>query len=269
MSVPTLPSLPSLPTTYAWIGSAAVPACVPAQAVTTFEDSDDFLLADAPYDFDFYLLPLQQRGVAGLDLIRLIRRRSAAGIVAFSERLQDEFVSSLLAGADMVLPRDAGADQVQAAITAVQRRSLTAPAQAATDGAAWTLIVNSAVLRAPDGTEIALSDSDLAVMQCFAQSQDGRIERQQLVERLWGAQAGAMDNALHATLYRLRKRIEQSGQKTMPLRALAKVGYEFRARLRLVEGSPPAAAAAGVGRARARSAAPAASAEAGRPPRAR
>jgi len=36
---------------------------------------------------------------------------------------------------------------------------------------------------------------------------------------------------LHATLYRLRKRIEQSGQSLVPVHAVARVGYEFRAPL--------------------------------------
>jgi len=55
-------------------------------AVTTFLDSDDFLTSDGAFGFDFYLVDLMLPGVDGLDLIRLLRRRSEAGVVVVSGR---------------------------------------------------------------------------------------------------------------------------------------------------------------------------------------
>ena len=219
--------------TLAWIGQAAhVPRAL-ADAVTRFEDSDDFLLSPGAYDFDFYVVALAQRGVRGIDLIRLMRRRTAAGIVALADDVRGELVQALDSGADMVLPADAPADHLVAGVAAVRRRLQQAVPASASASRPWTLLEERGALLAPDGTQIPLSESDLAIVSCFADASGGKVERRVLVERLWGREAAHVgtENALHATLYRLRKRIEQAGQAFVPVHAVARVGYEFRAPL--------------------------------------
>lgn len=217
----------------AWIGAGAPASGLASAALQCFDDSDDFLLAPEPYGFDFYVVQLAQRGVRGVDLVRLIRRRSAAGILALCNERQDELVAAYEAGADLVMSQQAPAEHLRAAMVAVQRRMQLQAKSAVVASEAWRLLADSATLQAPDGTRIPLSDSDLAIMLCFARADGGRVERRQLVECLWGEPSDAMDNALHATLYRLRKRIELASHALAPVRAVAKVGYEFRAPLEL------------------------------------
>lgn len=211
----------------AWIGRTGVPPELTA-AVTRFDDSDDFLLHPGACDFHFFVVQLEQRGVCGLDLLRLIRRRSAAGVLALGAGVPGEWARALGAGADMLLPLDASDDDVCTAVAAVMRRCCQVPAQHLQP---WTLCEQRAVLQAPDGTDIALSQTDLALLQCFAEASGGQVARAVLVRRLWGAEVGPMDNALHATVYRLRKRIEQAGQTMVPVHSVARVGYEFCAPL--------------------------------------
>lgn len=212
----------------AWIGGVRAPAPGLAENVMQFEDGDEFLLALDAFDFDFFVVQLAQRGVPGVDLVRLIRRRSGAGIVAIGSGSEDEFVAALNAGADMVLGPDAPADHLLAALTAVQRR---AGAGAVPAYGVWKLFEARSVLQTPDGTQIALSDSDLALMRCFAAADSARVERRALIECLWEGTTEPMDNALHATLYRLRKRIERAVPGLAPVHAVSRVGYEFRAPL--------------------------------------
>lgn len=227
---PLKPSARPLRASLAWIGHTRSAPRLLADVVTSFEDSDDFLLAPNAFDFDFYVVQLAQRGVRGLDLVRLIRRRSPAGIVALGDAAQNNFVAALDSGADMVLPPDAPTDHLLAAIAAVRRRLHTPSAGTPRP---WTLLEAHAALQAPDGTQIPLSESDLAIMGCFADAEGGKVERRVLMERLWGTDTehGSTENALHATVYRLRKRIEQAGQALVPVHAVARVGYEFRAPL--------------------------------------
>lgn len=215
------------PRTLAWIGPRRGALRGLADTLAFYDDSDDFLLAPGAYEHEAYVVHLAQRGVGGLDLVRLIRRRSAAVIVALGEAGGEAFVMALDSGADMVLGPDAPARHLAAALAAVHRRV----AQAAPATSAWRLDEQRGVLQAPDGTDISLSGSDLTLVRCFADAEGGKVERGTLVEQLWGPDAGAMENALHATVYRLRKRIEQAGQALVPVHALAKVGYEFRAPL--------------------------------------
>lgn len=223
--------LPPRSPSFAWIGQRRdLPRALAAEVVR-FQDSDDFLLSANAYDFDFYVVELTQQGVRGIDLVRLIRRRSMAGIVALGD--EEEFVQALEFGADMVLRADAPADHLVAGVAAVRRRLQPTSTGTPVASRPWTLLEARGMLQAPDGTEIALSESDLAILRCFADAEGAKVERRTLIERLWGPDAApaATENALHATLYRLRKRIEQAGQPFVPVHAVARVGYEFRAPL--------------------------------------
>ncbi|MDN3919294.1 winged helix-turn-helix domain-containing protein [Roseateles violae] len=229
MSITTRAAPRSGPDAMAWIGNGAGHLALGSECAL-FEDSDDFLLSPDPFGFGFYLVELAQRGVQGIDLVRLIRKRCPAGVIALSDGSEDAFVPALEAGADMVLDRAAPAPHLAAAVAAVRRRLQRQPAPAqALQG--WRLLDAEAVLQAPDGTRIPLSESDMVIMGCLATAKDRRTDRRTLVESLWGPGASAMDNALHATVYRLRKRIEQAGQPVVPVHAVARIGYEFRAPL--------------------------------------
>lgn len=222
-------SFPAQLVSLAWIGGARVPLLPLADNVTQFQDGDEFLLAPHAFDFDFFVVQLGQHGVSGVDLVRLIRHRSSTGIVVIDSGSGDGFVAALNAGADMVLGQEAPADHLLAALAAVQRR---ADASALSGCGVWKLLEARAVLQTPSGVPIALSDSDLALMRCFAMAKGARVERRALIACLWGDTTEPMDNALHATLYRLRKRIERvGGQGLSPVHAVSRVGYEFRAPL--------------------------------------
>lgn len=211
----------------AWVGPRWRSDSALPWAVTVFEDSDDFLLSAAPFDFEVFVIRSSQHGVGGLDLIRIIRRRTTAGILALCDRPRDDFASYLDGGADMVLGMDVPLDHLRAGISALARR---AGQGRKAEYSAWKLLESQATLETPEGAHIPLSETDLTILRCFA-ANGGKAERGELIERLWGAEAAAMDNALHATVYRLRKRIEQAGQARAPLHAVSRVGYEFRAPL--------------------------------------
>lgn len=223
-------SLPAPLASLAWIGEVHAPGLLLADKVTQFEDGDEFLLHLHAFDFDFFVVQLAQRGVPGVDLVRLIRRRSSAGIVALDSGGSGEgFVAALNVGADMVLGLGAPADHLLAALTAVRRRANVSAVPAC---GVWKFLEARSVLQTPSGISIALSDSDRALMRCFATAKGARVERRALIACLWGDTTEPMDNALHATLYRLRKRIERvGGQGLSPVHAVSRVGYEFRAPL--------------------------------------
>ena len=197
-------------------------------AVTVFADSDDFLIAEQAYDFEFYLLDLMLPGVDGLDLIRLLRRRVQAGIVVVSGRLGAEVFDSVLrAGADMHLAKPVRFEQIALAVNAVHRRA-AAPAAAP---AAWRLDRKGRQLVTPEGVAIDLGDNDFTVMECFTATDGGVVTHAQLCRQLGREPSDEVDNWLHATIYRLRRRIERATAEIVPLQSLARVGYIFRGKL--------------------------------------
>jgi two-component system, OmpR family, response regulator len=197
-------------------------------AVRAFGNSGDLLVDIAPYDFDFYVLDLSLPDIDGVELIRLLRRRTNAGVVVVSGRLAPTvFDEVITAGADMYLAKPVRAEQVALAIQAVRRRAAAGREQASS----WRLDRRTSELIAPDGTRVSLSETDLTVMECFLEAQGDTVARDTLRERLPRAASDTTDNLLHATIYRLRRRIERATPAVVPLQSLSRVGYVFRAPL--------------------------------------
>jgi DNA-binding response OmpR family regulator len=197
--------------------------------VHIFSDSNDLLADTAPYDYHFYLVDLMLPGVDGTDLINILRRRSTAGVLVVSGRLApDVFERVINAGADMYLAKPVRFELIGLAIRGVPRR-VFATAQPASD---WQLDRRARQLVAPDGIRVDLSETDLAVMECFLDARGETVSRETLCRRLGRQVSDEADNGLHATIYRLRRRIERATPTVVPLQSQSRVGYVFKATLR-------------------------------------
>jgi two-component system, OmpR family, response regulator len=196
--------------------------------VSVFKDSNDLLASVGGCSHDFYVLDLGLPGVDGVELIKILRKRSDAGVLVVSGRLgADVFRDVVQAGADMYLVKPVQFEQVSLAISAVQRRAVRAPSAQS----AWKLDRASAELVAPDGARVPLSDTDLVVMDCLLQAQGETVTREQLRQRLGRGEMADGDDGLNAIIYRLRRRIERATPALVPLQSRSRVGYVFKAPL--------------------------------------
>lgn len=199
-------------------------------AVRRFDDSNALLADPEGFAFEFYVVDLMLPGVQGTELIKILRRRTEAGIVVVSGRLGPEvFGEVITAGADMYLVKPAQAEQVALAIGAVQRR-VVKPNSA--EGL-WKFDAGAGELIAPDGIHIQLSDADRLLLDCFVDAAGEPVTREALLSRL-GRDAAESDDGLSATIYRLRRRIERATPMLVPLQSRSRVGYVFKAPLQRV-----------------------------------
>jgi DNA-binding response OmpR family regulator len=199
--------------------------------VERFADSTDLLAHADAFGYDFYVVDLMLPGIDGVDLIKVLRRRTAAGVLVVSGRLApDVFKAVISAGADMYLSKPVQFEQVLLAVKAVQRRA----APAVPGVAPWRLDRRARQLQAPDGARIDLSETDVSVLDCFVAAAGEPVTRESLLERLGRAPAGDQADGLNATIYRLRRRIERSTPAIVPLQSKSRVGYVFKAPLTAV-----------------------------------
>lgn len=196
--------------------------------VRVFNDSSDLLCDHDAFVFDFYILDLMLPGVDGLELLRILRRRTQAGILVVSGRLApDVFDQAITAGADMYLAKPVRLEQVALAVLAVQRRVTGSHEQTKT----WRLDRAGSELIAPDAARISLSDNDLLVLECFIDAAGEPVSRELLRQKLGRREPDETDNLLHASIYRLRRRIERATPMAAPLQSVPRLGYVFRALL--------------------------------------
>jgi len=197
--------------------------------VDVFGDSNLLLVDPNAYGYEFYVIDLMLPGIDGVDLIKVLRLRTEAGLLVISGRLSpDVFAQVVDAGADMYLAKPVQFEQVALSIRAVRRRAVTI-AQTAIP---WRLDRRGRQLVAPDGVRIDLSDSDQAVMECFLAADGESVTRETLRQRLGHDLDAEASDGLNATIYRLRRRIERSTPIVVPLQSKSRVGYVFKAPLK-------------------------------------
>jgi len=199
--------------------------------VDLFGDSNDLLTQGHPFGYDFYVVDLTLPGVNGVDLIKVLRRRSEAGVLVVSGRLAaDVFKEVVGAGADMYLVKPVQFEQVALAIKAVYRRT----GKVGATPAEWKLDRRLGQLVAPDGARVALSETDQALLECFVEARGEVVSRDKLRERLAGPVQGDAADGLNAMIYRLRRRIARATPIVVPLQSKSRVGYMFRAPLGVI-----------------------------------
>jgi DNA-binding response OmpR family regulator len=192
-----------------------------------FETGDELLVRSDAYEHGLFVIGGQASMPEALRLLRLLHRRSRAPILVWQGRAP--CAAWLNAGADMWLPRSASLDDLAAAILALERR-ISAPAADASTALVerpWRLQAEACLLYAPDGHRISLTETDTLVLDCFASHQGAVVSYCDLAAWL-GHDAPDADNWLRATLYRLRRRIEQDTGAASPIDAQARKGYVFR-----------------------------------------
>lgn len=197
--------------------------------VEVFRDSRDLLAATEAYAYDFYLVDLMLPGIDGVELIKVLRKRSNVGVLVVSGRLApDVFKQVVDAGADMYLAKPVHFAQVSAAIAAVQRR-----AGSLGERPEWRLDRRQHQLVAPDGVRIDLTAGEMTIFECFLAANGGVVSREELRRGLGREdEERSTGDALTAMIFRLRRRIERATPALVPLQSKSRVGYEFRAPLK-------------------------------------
>jgi two-component system, OmpR family, response regulator len=198
--------------------------------VDVYSDSNLLLGQADPYRYGFYIVDLLLPGVDGVNLIKLLRQRSRAGILVVSGwSAATVFKQIIDAGADMHLNKPVPFEQVALAILAVQRRAAAAAEPAFAQ--AWVLHRAERRLTTPQGAVVDLSEGDLVLLECFAEAAGEPVSQALLRQRMTLALEAEWPGAVSAAIHRLRRRIERATRLIAPLQARSGLGYVFRAPL--------------------------------------
>jgi DNA-binding response OmpR family regulator len=198
--------------------------------VDAFSDSNHLLACSRPYAYGLYVTELDLPGVDGIDLIKVLRLRTNAGIAVVSGRLGlDTFKQVFMAGADVYLPKPAPFDQIETAIKALSSRVCSAPRALE---AAWLLDRGSGLLLSPDRSRIELNGVARTLIDSFLDADGQPVARATLLECIGRVQGAGASACLNTSISRLRRRIQSATGAAAPLRSVFGVGYIFRASLK-------------------------------------
>ena len=213
------------PLRLAWVGQMQAAVPLPGHRLHVFDDSDDFLLSGEPMAHHVYVIGLRQRSMPGLHLLKVVRRaRPDAAVIALDDLLPSAFVEALDAGADMVLRPFSPPEHLRAAVEALNRRRHES-------AIGWRLLSSPPRLLGRPGVEVGLSAGEHGLLEALRRAEGQVVPREVLLRCLWPQDRDPGPQALHAAVYRLRKRVEAAGGGLLPVQAVPQRGYRFRAPL--------------------------------------
>ena len=175
---------------------------------------------------DLVVLDVMLPGLDGVEVCRRLRAGSGVAILMLTARdaISDR-VAVLDAGADDYLVKPFAHDELLARVRALLRRSEP-------DGremlrcADLVMDVSAHEVRRGDRA-IELTALQFNLLEHFMRHQRQVLEREQLLESVWGLDTDAVSNVVDVTIADLRARIETDGQPRL-LQTVRGVGYVLK-----------------------------------------
>ena len=197
---------------------------------------------------DAIVLDLMLPGEDGLSLARGLRKTSDVPILMLSARGEEiDRVVGLEVGADDYLAKPFSPRELLARLRALLRRTHAFSPVAAIPPTAATTTETTPVTEQPahlhrfgpftldtdawrllrDGSEVAVSSGDIALLRIFVEHPNRVLSRDNLIERLKGYERDAFDRSIDVRVTRLRRKIEADPAHPAFIRTVRGEGYLF------------------------------------------
>jgi two-component system OmpR family response regulator len=187
---------------------------------------------------DIVVLDLMLPGENGLSICRrLAARQGRPGIIMLSAAGEDmDRIIGLEVGADDYLGKPCNPRELLARVRALLRRTerrYEAKAEHQLPElvykfAGWTASAWTGRLKAPDGTTIALTGQEFALLQIFLDNPRQILSRDTLLHLMRGKHTHAFERIIDAQISRLRKKLNTFSLDTSELiRTIRNEGYMF------------------------------------------
>ncbi|MCB2174382.1 MAG: response regulator transcription factor [Actinomycetales bacterium] len=176
---------------------------------------------------DVVLLDLGLPDLDGRSLLAMIRAVSEVPVIVISARDEGrEIVSVLDAGADDYLVKPFAADQLEARIRAVLRRSTTDRVAAPVVVGGLEVDVRSRVARL-DGKDLDLSPKEFDLLAFLAEHAGEVVAKRELLAKVWNQPYGGADKTVDVHLHWLRRKLGESADEPVYLHRVRGVGVKL------------------------------------------
>jgi DNA-binding response OmpR family regulator len=185
------------------------------------EELDDYL---ANATVDLLILDLNLPGENGLDIARRMRAaHTALSIIMLTARTSEsDRIIGYESGADLYLPKPISAQELSAAVKAVDRRLRSTTEM----GSLLTLNLSRMVMVSSMG-EVSLSKSDTSLLKALASAPDRRLAYWRLFEVTERGQSELAKGQLELQVYRLRRKLAEIGIDEDLIKAVRREGYQL------------------------------------------
>ena len=174
----------------------------------------------ATYEYGLVLLDIGLPGIDGFEVLKRLRnRRNAVPVLVLTVRdgIEDR-IAGLDLGADDYLAKPFHLSELEARVRALIRRSHSSASSELVHG---RLRLDMAGRRLfCDGNPVELSARELAVIELLLLKESKVVTKQQIIDHLYGWEDASNSNAVEVFVYRLRKKLDQSGTDIRTVRGM-------------------------------------------------
>lgn len=164
----------------------------------------------------------------GVELIPLLRARSAAPILVLSARIQEaQKIAALDAGADDYLTKPFGVGELLARVRAMLRRAAAHPGPAARVEVGGLVLDREARQVLLDGARVHLSPLEYRLLERLARVHGKVVTHRQLLADVWGTEQVDQLHYLRIYMGHLRAKIEANPAEPRYLLTELGVGYRL------------------------------------------
>ncbi|HDS0949054.1 TPA: response regulator [Stenotrophomonas maltophilia] len=184
----------------------------------------------AAHAFDAVVLDLMLPGEDGLALCQQLREQTALPVIMLTARGRPaDRILGLEVGADDYMAKPFDPRELLLRLRAVLRRQAPvqppAPDVARLRFSGWTLDPRTHLLQADDGRRHLLGETDFTALQLFLRHPDEVLERDFLVEQVYGRDRLPSDRSIDMCISRLRQMLEQDSRAPLLIRTVRNRGY--------------------------------------------
>lgn len=180
---------------------------------------------------DLVLLDVMLPGESGFDILRELKSCASTAqipvILLTARDGEDDRVDGLETGADDYISKPFGAMELIARIKAVLRRCAPADHSLFLQSGDIIMDTDSHTVQA-GGISVQLTLKEYALLKMLLESGDHLVEREKLIQQVWGESSVDMNHSLDAHIRTLRAKLGDSGGR---IQTVYGRGYRLRAQV--------------------------------------
>ncbi len=191
---------------------------------TTGPEGLQMALAEQP---DLIVLDLMLPGMDGMEIAARLRERSDVFILMLTARSDEmDRVAGLRVGADDYLTKPFSPRELVARVEAILRRQRGKPVKSSLMRFAHVEIDPDAREARAAGQTLELTPTEFDLLLALARNPNRVLSREDLIEKVWGADFYGTDRVVDVYVSQLRRKIEAlTGEQV--IRTVRGVGYRF------------------------------------------
>lgn len=176
---------------------------------------------------DVVVLDLMLPGLDGLEVCRQLRTFSDAYVIMLTARSEEiDRIVGLSVGADDYLTKPFSPRELVARIKALLRRPRAAATRAQMGGSGLSVDLARREVQA-DGRPAILTNTEFELLAALVRDPGVVVSRQQLLDRVWGADYYGDDHVLDVHVGNLRRKLGEDSEAPRWIETVRGIGFRF------------------------------------------